>query len=216
MYATDIMRAEHDNIFRFLRAVRALSCQVLEGLPVPVGDYRKIINFARNYADHQHHGKEENFLFDRMIEELGPIADKLIHHGMLVEHHLCRSYIMDLDAAVNLYEEEALPIHKLDILAAAEGYATTLHRHMIKENDLVYPLAERSLSREVQGEIDTLVEAFERKTSAEGVQDHYLAIANELCDKYGQVEDQHDKTDRAVSLSAAFSRANSPRKEVRE
>lgn len=206
MYSTDIMRAEHDNIFTFLGAVRALCCQVLEGLPLPVNDFRKIIAFARNYSDHQHHGKEENFLFNEMVANLGPIADKLINHGMLVEHDLCRRHIMDLETALNLYERDPKPIHKLDILEAAEGYATVLHRHISKENSVVYPLAERSFSEEIVLRIDRQVQAFESKTSEEGVQDHYLAMMNELRDKYGQIEDQHDKADKSVSLAAAFGR----------
>ena len=206
MYSTDIMRAEHDHIFTFLKAVRALCCQVLEGLPLPVDDFRKIVGFARNYSDHQHHGKEENFLFNEMVTSLGPIADKLIKHGMLVEHDLCRRHVMDLETALDLYEKDPQTIYKLDILTAAEGYATTLHRHISKENTVVYPLAERSLSEDIIARIDAQVEAFESETSARGVQDHYLAMIDELKDKYGQIEDRHDKVDKPVSLAAAFGR----------
>ena len=96
MYCTEIMQAEHDNILLFLDVVRAMCCHVLETQEVDTGDFRKVVDFARNYSDHQHHGKEEKFLFNEMEARLGAMGQNLIRHGMLVEHDLCRGHILDL------------------------------------------------------------------------------------------------------------------------
>lgn len=193
MYCTEVMQSEHDNILSFLDVVRAMCCHVLETKEVDTGDFRKVIDFARNYSDHQHHGKEEKFLFNEMEARLGAMGQNLIRHGMLVEHDLCRGHILDLEAALDLYDAHPdKTVYVLDILEAAEGYATLLTRHIKKENTVVYPFAERSLPAEVVSEINRKVEDFEKETEKQGIQQHYLALRDELKAKYGTVEDQHD------------------------
>jgi len=40
-----------------------------------------IIDFVRNYTDKHHHGKEESMLFNRMANELGEEAEKLVTYN---------------------------------------------------------------------------------------------------------------------------------------
>ena len=87
-----IMEEDHSNINRALAVVRALCLQLMNGAEVPDEDFRTLIDFIRNYADRHHHGKEEKFLFPVMVEKMGPVADKLVTHGMLVEHDLGYSF----------------------------------------------------------------------------------------------------------------------------
>lgn len=50
-------------------------------------------------ANPAHRGvrKEEKFLFDHMVKELGKIGKNLITHGMMVEHDSGRLYMSDLE-----------------------------------------------------------------------------------------------------------------------
>ena len=96
-----IMEEDHSNINRALAVVRALCLQLMNGAEVPDEDFRTLIDFIRNYADKHHHGKEEKFLFPVMVEKMGPVADKLVTHGMLVEHDLGRADILSLETALN-------------------------------------------------------------------------------------------------------------------
>jgi len=84
------MIQEHEAIQRMLAVIRKYCYKILKSTKVEYEDFYKIIDFVRNYADKHHHGKEETMLFNRMMEELGPIAEKLVNHGMLVEHDLGR------------------------------------------------------------------------------------------------------------------------------
>ena len=59
MYSVDVMKAEHDNILEFLKVVRSMCCQVVAGGDLVTDDFRQVVDFARNYSDAQHHGKEE-------------------------------------------------------------------------------------------------------------------------------------------------------------
>ncbi|MBP3240629.1 MAG: hemerythrin domain-containing protein [Oribacterium sp.] len=192
MYCTDIMIKEHDNILQFLKVVRSMCCKVLEDGELVSADFRNIIDFARNYSDRHHHGKEEKFLFNEMENRLGPIGQNLIRHGMLVEHEMCRAHILDLENSLKLWDKDPKTIHKMDILEAAMGYATLLTRHITKENAVVYPFAERQLSSEVIETVDKKVSDYESETEERGIQKHYLNMIASMSEKYGKVEDQHD------------------------
>ena len=165
-----IMEEDHSNINRALAVVRALCLQLMNGAEVPDEDFRTLIDFIRNYADKHHHGKEEKFLFPVMVEKMGPVADKLVTHGMLVEHDLGRADILSLETALNEYRKNPLPELKLDILSYAMAYAHLLQLHIEKENSVVYPFAERSLSAEDFQAIDEKSEAFEKEQEEKGVQ----------------------------------------------
>ncbi|WP_099469432.1 hemerythrin domain-containing protein [Konateibacter massiliensis] len=184
MYSVELMVMEHDNILRLIDVVRAACCQVIEGRDVNDEDFRKMIEFARNYADKHHHGKEEQILFLEMTNHLGTVGANLIQHGMLVEHDLGRRYMMDLEAALNQYKEEPKTEYKLEILANAAGYANLLTRHIGKENEVVYTYAEKSLAEDILKSVDERVKVFEDEATENKIQEKYLSILKELEEKY--------------------------------
>jgi hemerythrin-like domain-containing protein len=182
---TRIMVQEHENISRMLRVIRRKCCGILEGADVDTEEFREIIDFIRRYADQHHHGKEEVFLFPEMVSRLGPVADNLITHGMLVEHDLGRSHVLALETACGLYEEDPRTEYKLDILTHAMGYANLLQEHVEKENNAVYPFADRSLDPEILAELDEKCRNYEAEKQKEGVQEHYLNLLEHLEAVYG-------------------------------
>lgn len=153
MNAIEILMNEHRVIEEMLTVLRKLSLNILNGSEIEVDDFRKIIVFIRNYADDYHHKKEEDLLFNVMIDEMGTISEKLVKHGMLVEHDLGRLYIKQLEEALNEYEggkSEA----KLDIVGNIYSYMDLLKRHISKEDNTVYTFAERSLDKSIMNEIN--------------------------------------------------------------
>lgn len=184
MYSVELMVAEHDNILKFIDVVRKACCGILDGREVNADDFEKMIAFARGYADKHHHGKEEQILFAEMTQHLGPVAENLVRHGMLVEHDLGRLHIADLEAALGRYREDPQTIHKLGILAGAAGYANLLERHIARENEAVYPYAERQLPEDIRQSVEERTRAFEADAEARGVQAHSLGILRELTEKY--------------------------------
>ena len=135
MYGIDVLIKEHDNILVFTKYVRKLCCDVIDGKQVNIPAFQSCINFARNYADKHHHGKEEQILFRVMLERLGSAAEKLIRNGMLVEHDLGRYHIGELERALEQYSGNPATSGKLDIITHAAGYADMLERHIEKENN---------------------------------------------------------------------------------
>lgn len=140
MDGIDLMIEEHKNIKRMLVVIRKACLGIMNGKGIDYGDFEKIIDFVRNYADKNHHEKEEKILFNRMIDEIGGAAEKLVKFGMLVEHDFGRLYIKELEegiARVKAGNNEA----KLDIIANAISYTHLLTRHIDREDNVVYSFA---------------------------------------------------------------------------
>ena len=174
-----LMVEEHRNVKRMLSVIRKYCYRILRGDEVSYDVFFQIIDFVRNYADRHHHGKEETMLFNRMIEEMGPTAEKLVRLGMNVEHDLGRLYMQELEAAVNRVlkgDGEA----RLDVIANAMSYANLLHRHIDKEDEVVFKYAERGLSKETLERLDAECELFESESQKEDVQSRYIKLLEDL------------------------------------
>lgn len=181
MDAIKLMMEEHENIKTMLKIVRKASYSILEGKDVNYEDFNKMIHFIRNYADSHHHKKEEIMLFNRMVDEIGETAEKVVKYGMLVEHDLGRLYISSLSEALESLRkgnEEA----KLDIIANAVSYTNLLERHIHKEDNVIYKFAQRELKEDTMNLINSECVNFENQFS--DVKDNNLYILEELKNKY--------------------------------
>lgn len=150
MYGLEILYNEHKNILNFTNILEERLIGIIEGEEVDTEFLKRAISFIRIYADTHHHQKEEDILFKKMLDELGTLAEKLIRTGMLVEHDLARFTTGELEKAVFAYEEDQSSKNKLDILAHGMNYVYLLRRHATKEDDVLYPFAEKNLSEEVK------------------------------------------------------------------
>ena len=179
-----LMEEDHANINRALGVIRNICLQLMQGGEVPDEDFREIIEFVREYADKHHHGKEEKYLFPVMVKKLGPVGEKLVTNGMLVEHDLGRADVLSLETALNEYKNCLLYTSDAADEEDAMAYAHLLQLHIEKENSVVYPFAERGLSEEDFKDINEKSQAFEDEQTAKGVQKHYLDILEKLEKKY--------------------------------
>lgn len=183
MSCIEILVNEHKNIARMLQVIRKVSYKVLVNNEIAYDDFELIIDFIKEYADSYHHGKEEIMLFNRMVEELGPIAKKLINQGMLVEHDMGRFHVRELQIALDKAkngDDEA----RLDIIANAIGYESLLARHKDKEDKVVYTFAEKNLSQETLNKINEECLAFESLEENKVKKDKYIKILERLEAKY--------------------------------
>lgn len=161
MYGIETLVKEHENILRFNELLRNICSKIVEGAEVDTVLMRECVDFGRNYADKQHHGKEEKILFKIMLEELGEGAEKLIRNGMLVEHDLGRFYLSEIESAINRFEQSSAAEDKMDIIANAISYGGLLKRHIEKEDSVAYTFAERMLDNKSKKEVDRLTEKAE-------------------------------------------------------
>ncbi len=183
MDGINLMIDEHKFIKRMLEVIRKACIGIMNGKAIDYADFENMIDFVRNYADNHHHGKEEKILFNRMIDEIGGAAEKLVRFGMLVEHDLGRLFMKNLEEAliaVRNGDEDA----KVDVIANAVSYTHLLYRHIDKEDNVAYPFAKRELSSDTIGKIDAECDDFEKEMEKSGVQDKYIKSLEILERKY--------------------------------
>lgn len=179
MDCIELMVEEHKNIKRMLAVIRKYCYKILKNEEVQYEDFFKLIDFVRNYADKHHHGKEEVLLFEKMKNELGPAAQKLVRHGMLVEHDLGRLHIQELEAAVKRVisgEDEA----RLDVIAEAVSYTHLLHRHIDKEDQVVYKFAQSNFIASTMEELNLECGRFEQEAKDRNLQQKYIDMITEF------------------------------------
>jgi hemerythrin-like domain-containing protein len=181
MNAIDLMMKEHKYIKRMLTVVRKATYKALEEKNINYEDFYKIIDFIRNYADAHHHKKEEVILFNKMVDELGLVAEKTVKYGMLVEHDMGRLYITGLSEALDNLKsgnKEAI----LDVIANAISYTHLLERHIDKEDNVIYKFAARELKQETIDKVNADCIEFECANTA--VMEKYITILGKLEEKY--------------------------------
>ncbi|HZD54712.1 MAG TPA: hemerythrin domain-containing protein [Candidatus Aquicultoraceae bacterium] len=157
MKSTEVLKEEHGGVKTMLAILGKVSDRLGSAKAVPADDLDRILEFLQVFVDRCHHAKEEDFLFPAlertgMPREGGPIGELLSEHvqgrelirGMREAADGCRRG--DRDAA------ERFAFH-------ARGYAELLLAHIEKEDEILYPLADRQLDVATDR---TLVEEFER------------------------------------------------------
>lgn len=176
-----LMMDEHQNILKMIQVVRSAMIKFMAEDVLERDDIQDMFDFIKQYADQHHHGKEEIFLFNEMIAEIGPTADKLITHGMLVEHDFGRLYVANTLAAVEAYFDGQKE-KKIDIISNAIAYGELLQRHIDKEDRVVFTLARREFSEDLIEELNEKAIIFEEEYKERS--NKYIGVLETLSKKY--------------------------------
>jgi len=174
---TQILMAEHELILEALDALEQRVAAIRTGALPDRAYVEKAVTFLREFADKCHHGKEENLLFKRMTErgfpaQSGPIA------VMLSEHEAGRAHIRGMaDGAAGLGTDPAAANR---IAENARGYIDLLRAHIGKENNVLFPMADRALTPEDQAHLTKEFERFEAEETGAGVHEAMLALLKDL------------------------------------
>jgi hemerythrin-like domain-containing protein len=136
--ATEILRDEQRVILRALRSLEHAAERLGAGGALPDGLWAVMIAWLRDFADRNHHAKEEDALFPAMVQAGVPTRGGPID-VMLEEHTEGRDLLRAMETGTA--GERA---------AAARRYVGLLRDHIDKENDLLFPLADAVLDAEAQ------------------------------------------------------------------
>jgi hemerythrin-like domain-containing protein len=148
------------------------------GEDVRPGFFIDAAGFIKGFADGCHHVKEEGVLFPTMAAygmptQTGPIA------VMLGEHEQGRAFTRGMRAAAEqLAAGDASA--KAAVIANAKGYAELLRQHILKEDGILFPMANEVIPA---AQYDVVMDGFERvehEETGEGVHEKYLALAAAL------------------------------------
>ena len=182
MKTTDELRKEHEGILLMLRILEAVSQKIQQGDRIDPDNLDKIVEFLSVFADKCHHGKEEDFLFPTL--EASGIPRKGGPIGvMLEEHEMGRSLIAKLKESANLYRSgnEKSPG---SFASTADGYIELLRQHISKENNVLFPMADRMLDPSKDAELFTSFEKLEKDRIGEGKHEEFHSLLKQLRDKY--------------------------------
>jgi hemerythrin-like domain-containing protein len=182
MKPTDVLRHEHEIVLMVLEAAEREAGRIEDGEPVDGDRVAQIIEFARNFVDRCHHTKEEKHLFPKMRER-SPHAAEGPLSVMLGEHDEGRRLVKDI-------AERLPPAHNGDS-AALRGlaeklvsYGDLLEAHIDKEDNVLFPLADRVLRAEDQQALAEALDKIEAEVLGEGVHEKYHQLAHELAGQH--------------------------------
>ncbi len=170
MKPTQELMNEHRVIEKML-VVLAKGCERLDkGNEVDQQMFKDAVDFFRTFADKCHHTKEEKLLFEKMMErgvsgEVGPIA------VMMREHQDGRAHVKKLAGLT----EDGLENRK-GIIRTGRAYVDLLSKHIQKEDNVLYPLANQVLETEDQEELEKGFEAVEKEVMGPGVHERYQSM----------------------------------------
>ena len=178
MKATEILMSEHQVILRMISVLERAADRLEAGRDVSPEFFVEASNFIKGFADGCHHRKEEGVLFKAMAkngmsETSGPIA------VMLGEHEMGRTYNQGMRAAAQKLaagDETAVE----DIIFNARGYALLLTQHIAKENQILFPMADKIIPLAQQAAVDDGFEHVEHEETGEGIHEKYLALVDKL------------------------------------
>lgn len=180
MEPTQVLVDEHKAIKEMLKVVEAVNNKLESGEKVEPSDLEAIVDFIQGFADACHHRKEEGALFPAMEDagiqrQGGPIG------VMLQEHEQGRGYARAMKEAIKHIDE---PSYVEKFVENAKEYIGLLEQHIVKEDDILYPMAERYISGEEMSRLETEFDRVEREETGEGLHEKYHQLLHELVEKY--------------------------------
>ena len=178
MTATEELMTEHRAIERMLTVLEAAAGRLEAGERVRPDVFREAVDFVRNFADRCHHGKEEENLFPR-LEELGVPREGGPLGVMLFEHDEGRAFIGAIAAAVEAYDGGDEGAART-IATSARGYVELLRGHILKEERVLFPMADQVLSADDQRSLEERFERIETDVMGPGVHERYHRMLDDL------------------------------------
>jgi hemerythrin-like domain-containing protein len=194
MKATETLMQEHRVIEGVLDTLQTAAQSAGEGNPATRGPsalrpsfFIDAADFIRGFADGCHHHKEEGVLFKMMADNGFPTQGGPIGM-MLQEHELGRQYTRAMRSAAEKWaqgDESA----RQQAVENAQGYVALLRQHIMKEDNILFPMADRAIPVSEHDAVFSGFEQVEHEETGEGVHEKYLALAERLHDEvFGLLE----------------------------
>ena len=152
MKCTDLLFQDHIIILRALDILERMAANMEKGDPVDPVDIKDVLRFLRVFGDEHHQAKEESVLFPVLLS-VARLQHAPLRH-MLFEHDQERSLIEGL--------EDALKTKKgPDFLHYASRLSELLRNHIDKENNILFDIVEKALSKEQHDQVAVEFEKFD-------------------------------------------------------
>ncbi|MBK5275180.1 MAG: hemerythrin domain-containing protein [Desulfuromonadales bacterium] len=162
---TQALVNEHRLILRMIALLERNAPRTADGSYSNWQFYLDGVDFIRNYADRFHHAKEEDVLFEALVKNGMPRENSPVA-AMLMEHDQGRAFVKAMEAAASQALAGADGQNAI-IAENALAYAELLREHISKEDEILYPLAERVIPATMRDSIIEGYAAAEARTAAD-------------------------------------------------
>ena len=139
--STAHLRKDHDLIEKVIAAMQTTVSLLKDGKKVPESILLPTIDFAKNFTNVCHHGKEEDTLFPAlgkmgMPTNMGPI------HMMIMEHKTTKKIAEKIEEFAKTYLDAGDPSN---LIEGMELYIEHVKAHLWKENNRLFMMADARL-----------------------------------------------------------------------
>jgi hemerythrin-like domain-containing protein len=176
--AIEQLKKEHAAIERMLIVLETVSRKLQAGQAVDPAHVRQIVEFFHEFADECHHGKEETVLFPALEKagiprEGGPVG------VMLYEHDQLRGFLRGVAEATERVQAGEVGAAG-EVIRRAGDYSGTLRRHIDKENNMLFRMAEMRLGPQKEQDLAEEFERVETQKMGPGKHEELHAVLNRL------------------------------------
>jgi hemerythrin-like domain-containing protein len=182
----ETLMREHRFIEKVIGSLETFVGQLGEGREGARQHIAEYAEFFREFADRCHHGKEEDQLFEALgnhgfPRDAGPLF------VMVSEHNMGRSYIKVL-GSIGAGEGPLSDAELGKVRESARAFIPLLRMHIQKEDEILFPAAERALPNAVLEDLAAGFEEFERANMGDGVHLRLHALGVRLMAEYPSAE----------------------------
>jgi hemerythrin-like domain-containing protein len=178
MKSTKLLMADHEIILRALLVLDEMVMETEHGKEINNDDIRSLLTFFRDFADGCHHVKEEAIFFPALMQ-----ASRAFQDGPLsiigYEHKHGRALTSTMSESLDRDKKE-------DFLMYAHRYIDLMTEHMDKENDVLFDIANQTLSDEEDDKVADDFERFGKTTIGMQTQECAHDMIESLASKYLQ------------------------------
>ncbi len=180
MKPTEILIKEHQLIEQVLDCLEKAAVRLKGGEDIDPDLFIEAAEFVEGYADDSHHRKEEDILFVALIEknmpaDTGPIA------VMLHEHEEGRRFTAGFrSAAEQMKAGEGGSGAAMDVIRNVLDYVNLLRGHIHKENNVLFPIADRVLAGDAMQVVSREFERILAEDKKNGMLAKYEALTEKL------------------------------------
>jgi hemerythrin-like domain-containing protein len=168
---------EHEIILKVVEGLKPVAAALRAHRKVEVATLRDAVAFMRTFADKCHHGKEEDLLFPALVG--AGVPDRGGPVGVLkAEHEQARACVGKLEEATERYARGERPAAEM-IAHAIDCIGDLYPQHIAKENNVLFPMAERVLAAPMLERLHAKFEAVEEALGAD-VHHRFAAFAKRL------------------------------------
>ncbi len=183
MNPTEILSSEHRIIEIVLSCLERITEEALSKGRLERESAEQALDFIRNFADGCHHYKEEKLLFVALTEKGMP------QHGgpvgqMLHEHEEGRQFVAGMARNIEA-ASTGDSISVREFAQNAGGYIQLLRAHILKEDGILFRMAERIFDDDDCARLLQSFSETEIHHMGEGTHARYMGLAANLAKKYG-------------------------------